>query len=270
MGIVGLLVALILPAMQAVRESGRKMQCGNNLRQIGQALLLYHTTQGRFPAGRDGFRDRDHSWATAILPQLEQAELRRGYDYNKPWHHGLTRRPEHPFPELSSAILPGSNAAVAATSLAVFQCPSGDNWPGCTDYGGNYGSTLTGLPAGFGRREGWSAGVLISVNLTIPSDAPRQAVNLSDVRDGAAHTFIVLEDTDVPPDEGGLWANGHNCFAHDGGQINSQRSNEIFSEHPGGAHGLFADGRVQFLREQMAASIVGALCTRAHSDVIRE
>jgi hypothetical protein len=247
------------------------MQCQNNLRQIGQALLLYHTTYGRFPPGRDGFQGRDHSWATAILPQLERAELRRLYDYNKPWHDGLTTRPGHPFPALEDIhITPSTNAAVAATSLAVFQCPTGDNWPGCTDYGGNYGSTLTGLRPGFGRGEGWSAGVLVAVNLTIPADARREAVNLSDVRDGASNTFLVLEDADLPPDEGGLWANGHNCFAHDGGRINAERSNEIFSNHRGGAHGLFTDGRAQFLREAMDPRILGALCTRARGESTRE
>ncbi len=268
--ILSLLAALTWPAVQAVRESGRRLQCQNNLRQIGLALHSFHTAQNHFPPGRDGFQGRDHSWATAILPHLERADLRQRYDSQKPWHDGLARRPKHPFPELSSAVLPGTNAAVAATSLAVFQCPTSDNWPGCTDYGGSYGSTLTGLPPGFGLTEGWSAGVLVAVNLDIPADARREAVNLSDVRDGAAHTFMVLEDADVPPEEGGLWANGHNCFAHDEGRINSQRSNEIFSNHPGGANGLFTDGRVQFLRADLAVAIVGALCTRAGGESIRE
>jgi type II secretory pathway pseudopilin PulG len=269
-GILSLLAALLFPALQACRESARRAHCTNNLRQIGTALILFQTIQGHFPPGRDGYYERDHSWCTAILPQLEWTDLRQRYDYGRPWHDGLARRPAHPFPGLGGIVLPGTNAEVAATSLAIFQCPSGENWPGCTDYGGNYGSTLTGLPPGFGRTEGWSAGVLVAVNLAVPEDAPRHAVNLSDVRDGAAHTFIVLEDADVPPDQGGLWANGHNCFAHDGGRINGQRSNEIFSNHPGGAHALFTDGRAQFLRDDMEPAILGALCTRARSDAIRE
>jgi prepilin-type N-terminal cleavage/methylation domain-containing protein len=132
MGIVALLTALILPAVQACRESAWRGQCQNNLRQIGQALLLHHTNYGRFPPGRDGFRERDHSWATAVLPYLEHAELRRKYDYNQPWHAGLARRPQNPFPDIASTVVPGTNAAVAAASLAVFQCPSGLNWPGST------------------------------------------------------------------------------------------------------------------------------------------
>ncbi len=73
--IIGTLVALLLPAIQAARESARRNQCANNLKQIGLAIQSYHDTRGQFPAGR---RDRTQfgvSWAFRLLPDLEQLAI---------------------------------------------------------------------------------------------------------------------------------------------------------------------------------------------------
>src|SRR5204862_8363683 len=85
--IIGVLVALLLPAVQAAREAARRMQCTNNLKQIGLAIHNYHDAQGRFPSGfifqAPGMANRadrpnraaGFSWHTFILPQLEQQNL---------------------------------------------------------------------------------------------------------------------------------------------------------------------------------------------------
>src|ERR1041385_361330 len=85
--IIGVLVALLLPAVQAAREAARRMQCTNNLRQIGLAMHNYHDIQTRFPSGfifqAPGTANRadrpnrpaGFSWHTFILPQIEQANL---------------------------------------------------------------------------------------------------------------------------------------------------------------------------------------------------
>lgn len=76
--IIGILIALLLPAVQMAREAARRIQCQNNLRQIGLALHNYHDLHKHFPSGW-GSAVPDHeagwSWATAILPQLEQTQL---------------------------------------------------------------------------------------------------------------------------------------------------------------------------------------------------
>jgi hypothetical protein len=124
-------------------------------------------------------------------------------------------------------------------------------WPGKTDYGGNYGSTLTGLTPGFQHGFGWEAGTLPPIHIQMPGNYRRAAVLVGEILDGTSQTLVVLEDADRPAEEGGLWASGHNCFAHDQGPVNSTISNEIFSRHPGGAFGLLADGAVRLLSESM-------------------
>ena len=74
--IIGILVGLLLPAVQAAREAARRMQCSNNLKQMGLALHNYHDTFNRFPgntATPQGSQQLGASWLVKILPQLEQS-----------------------------------------------------------------------------------------------------------------------------------------------------------------------------------------------------
>jgi prepilin-type N-terminal cleavage/methylation domain-containing protein len=104
--IIGALVALLLPAVQAARESGRRAQCANNLRQIGVALLAYHEAHETFPYGSDyGGATGYPTWAVLILPQLDQDAV---------------------FNEYNPGLAPYDPAnQVAVTSrMGVFVCPS--------------------------------------------------------------------------------------------------------------------------------------------------
>jgi prepilin-type N-terminal cleavage/methylation domain-containing protein/prepilin-type processing-associated H-X9-DG protein len=245
-----LLAGLLVPAVQMAREAARRSRCQNNLRQMGFALAGYESANGRLPAGRDAMNRWHHSWATAILPQLEQAALFHQYDYRRAWNDP-------------------ANEGVTSANLAVFRCPSAiGKWDGKTDYGGNYGSALTGLTPGFQEGRAWEAGMFPPIHVPLPGRYRSSPVRMGEVTDGTSQTFLILEDTDRPAKEGGMWANGHNCFAHDNGPVNRSISKEIFSRHPGGAQGLLADGSVRFLSESMAISVVGALCTRAAGEVV--
>jgi type II secretory pathway pseudopilin PulG len=247
--IIAVLAGLLLPAVQLARETARRMSCRNNLQQIGLALLSFESLHGRLPAGRDAERNWQHSWSTAILPQLEQAALHERYDYQKAWKDP-------------------ANQAAASANVALFRCPSAiDKWDGKSDYGGNYGSALTGLKPGFALGRAWEAGTFPPVHLTLPGQYRPAAVRLADITDGTSHTLLILEDADRPANQGGLWASGHNCFAHDRGPVNGTSAKEIFSRHPRGANALTGDGSIRWLTDSLPPSVLGALCTRAGGEV---
>ena len=122
--IIGILLALLLPAVQAAREASRKIQCQNNLKQIGLGLSHYESALKTYPSGYisvAGFGPSDQQtgdagpgwgWLALILPYLEQVNLRESLNWNLPcWHP--------------------DNAAAVKTSLPIFLCPSATN-PGPT------------------------------------------------------------------------------------------------------------------------------------------
>ena len=112
--IIGILIALLLPAVQAAREAARRSQCVNNLKQIGLGLHLHAESKGFLPdghywkAGSDGNTDGDEAtWITYLLPYVEQSGLAAAID-------------------LSKGFGCGDNATVISTALPLFECPSAD------------------------------------------------------------------------------------------------------------------------------------------------
>jgi prepilin-type N-terminal cleavage/methylation domain-containing protein/prepilin-type processing-associated H-X9-DG protein len=248
--IIAVLAGLLLPAVQMAREAARRMRCQNNLHQLGAALLGFESLHGRLPAGRDAEYGRQHSWCTGILSHLEQAQLHQAYDFQRAWKDP-------------------ANQPVAMTNLAVFRCPSAiARWDGKTDYGGNYGSSLTGLKPGFSFGRAWESGTFPPVHVALPGQYRAAAVRLAEITDGTSQTLLVLEDADRPAKQGGMWASGHNCLAHDSGPVNHQLSQEIFSRHPHGANVLSADGSVRWLSDSLELAVLGALCTRSAGETI--
>ena len=112
-GIIGLLMALLLPSVQAVRESARRLQCRNNLKQIGLALQLYHNNHQRFPPSinfdPDEYPDNPYdyrpNWVVSILPHMEEQTVYDLFD--------RTKSMQHP-----------ANERARSTELAVMICPS--------------------------------------------------------------------------------------------------------------------------------------------------
>src|SRR6185295_5062975 len=79
LAIIGLLVAILLPAVQAAREAARRLSCGNNLRQLAVAALLYEDVQGSLPPS--AVSATHYTWATLLLPHLEQQNLFASYRF---------------------------------------------------------------------------------------------------------------------------------------------------------------------------------------------
>src|SRR3954452_17861250 len=82
--IIGILVALLLPAIQAARESARRTQCVNHLKQFGIALLTYHDVRGRLPSARSSHDQTGHTWYVDILPQMEGQNIYNEWIANSP------------------------------------------------------------------------------------------------------------------------------------------------------------------------------------------
>ena len=265
--IIGILIAMLLPAVQAAREAARRMQCTNNLRQIALALHGYHDAHSTFPPGVVGTRgdktrptvtvtDRNAqkqiSWNVFILPQLEQQMVYEKFDFGKKFDH-LSNL------EATSFVIPTFLCPSTATMADDRKGDRTEAGRGATDYGGIYGAGF--LPSGevtfetpYGGILGWLAG-------------KDYAIKISMITDGTSNTIVVAEDTGRGDAWQGAWADGENIY-HQGGTINFQQSNEHWSDHPGGINAATADGSVHFLTEEMSQEVTDAVCTRAGGEVV--
>src|SRR5215469_1952375 len=175
--IIAVLIALLLPAVQAAREAARRIQCVNNLKQIGIALHGYHDTHNTFPAGgwiaifgQPSTNNMNMGWSASVLPWLEQTAVYGGLNLSYPYNVAV-------------------NSTAAYTVLEVYLCPSEprksywnqypgpppDPYPSAdADYGGMYGPR--GLVPGFTNNP--PAGAMIF----------SQCIGLAQITDGASQT----------------------------------------------------------------------------------
>jgi len=212
--IIGILIALLLPAVQAAREAARRMQCSNHLKQLGLALHNYHQQHGIFPPGlqcdegqaaryTDIFRP---NWAILILPFLEQQPLYDAFDFSVPISHANNRGPR-------------------GTTLEVMLCPTdsknrvkfrgttdteGDNWArgnSAANGGGGYllepaASRWDAIwgPDSPGWNHKWCRGVM----------GPNVSLAIGEIRDGTSNTLLVCEVRAgvTDRDRRGTWAMG--------------------------------------------------------------
>lgn len=213
--IVGLLVGLLLPAVQAARETGRRAQCNNNLKQLGLGFHQFHDSNKALPQAYKLLPSADPTAPPGtgvygagafvmILPFLEQSSVslgggnRLGID--------LTRA------ATSSINMPPNNPAFS-TPLPVFLCPSSPG-PATIDYSAELANSFNNFgvafapPAGliFGRTDyapdaGMMAdlpGISIKAGASIIAQPPDGPVRLTDVKDGSSNTFMVVEDAGRP------------------------------------------------------------------------
>ena len=240
--IMGILVGLLLPAVQMARESARRIQCASNLKNIGLGLHNFADAYRSLPAGSERLKGTYQAWSGRILPYVEQSTVFSQIDFSRSW----------------DAL--GSNANASLSRIPVYVCPSARlEFEGKLDFGGIFGSALLPLPAGLGPTDAFGCGTLISTSVKQTSP-----VKFSGITDGLSSTLAVGEsvDRDATGSGSGRWASGHNCFAQNDSVAISAESGELYSLHPGGAHGLFADSHIQLLARTIDKAVLGAICSR--------
>jgi prepilin-type N-terminal cleavage/methylation domain-containing protein/prepilin-type processing-associated H-X9-DG protein len=270
--IIGILIALLLPAVQAAREAARRMQCTNNLKQIGLAMHNYADALGSFPSGSTGFATSvGWAWTVYILDYCEQDTLR-----------GLV--------DISQPPIASINDQLSRARVDFLICPSAtgveDDWsPGSgmhgTSYNGVLGSNYSGSDA-LPNRSHCGEQSLDGLLYFDSSIKPR------DVTDGMSQTFLVGErfyqtrgwphgheydlmcsrqnknvtyPVNGSPDESGYYTLDGKAPA---GAPKTCLFNDLSfgSAHPGGANFVFADGSTHFVENETDLDVLRRLACR--------
>lgn len=267
--VIGILVALLLPAVQAARAAARRTQCRNNLKQIGLATHSYHDSFRTFPMATHWAPNGTlYSALTAILPYHEQGSLYVQYDVNAPSYSVFNE-------DVISQRVPGylCPSMVLRRQVPALSCGERNRAPG------SY-AVCTGTRSGFGQSHD---GAIV----------PHYAgpTGFHNIDDGASNTFLVgelnygLENftwssgpcQGQPKYGAGAWGIGHPgmSMATTVGVFNSDRMVNGFdeyetfrSDHVGGVFFVMTDGAVRFVSSFVDDGLLDALATRSSGDIV--
>lgn len=290
--IIGILVALLLPAIQAAREAARRSQCFNNVKQLGLALQMYHDTHGTFPPGHvesgvDGPSYRHQfSWLTLCLPYLEERSIADLID------------PADIDPALNAHVNPKFIPA-GKNLIATFICssdPVGQTNPDWapTNYLGNQGivcecrnEVCSGI---FGHDTQFKMSQItdgtsqtIAIGETLKGDLDPDTLEDNYIFTSSADANEIDDCQDFPPnaaDRAAVWLGGQphlNMFstarAPNDSRVDCKAPNNgctnfaARSAHPGGATIGFADGSTHFIIDSIDEQTMQALGTRIAEDI---
>lgn len=288
LAVIGILIGLLLPAVQAAREAARRIHCQNNLRQTGLSLLNFESVHRVFPAsgwtkpGPGNPSGSYLSWRVMCLGFVEQLNAAAQYDKRQHWWIA-------------------TNLEAGKFAVATFACPSTPNGHPVLSAIAKppRPSLLLSQPLFSSDYE-----AVMGVNTLIAStkyDANNRfsvmhrnsTTKFAQILDGSSNTVMVLETAARPSvyrrggrraelanDQGIGWIDSESAYTLDGASadgsregcgpdsgcsvaINARNDNEPYSFHAGGANGLFADGHVAFESESVALLVLAAECTRA-------
>jgi prepilin-type N-terminal cleavage/methylation domain-containing protein/prepilin-type processing-associated H-X9-DG protein len=294
--IIAILIGLLLPAVQKVREAAARASCTNNLKQIGLAAHSYHTANGSFPPGygqlaRVGNQTVSGSWAVALAPYLEQEAIGRR------WLAGEN-------------IYAGDPDSLAGAVIKVLICPSDQMPSPARTINHNNGHTI-GLTS-YGPNSGTQSSLFVTT--VASSDGIfdlSSSVRITDVRDGTSNTLMFGERYSGEPlwpylypapqfsaplrdfSSWNTWGDSYLNWRAALVEINYKLPQSVAtanlawdsppwldvylkrvyaygSGHPGGANVAFTDGSVRFLRDSLTLITLKALSSRAGGEVITE
>jgi prepilin-type N-terminal cleavage/methylation domain-containing protein len=284
--IIGVLVALLLPAVQTAREAARRMQCSNNMRQIGLGLHNFHDVNNCLPAGAvtssakpAGVKfnipsNKLHGWAIFIYPFIEQKPAFDQYQFSQHWYHA-------------------NNQIVREQYVATFICPSSPI-PRRLDSATTSGVAWRAAAADYGVNNGVDAAKLNTLGLVdggtvmAPNGVMRvdELQRFSEITDGLSNTMWICEDAGRPQlyranhqRVGTSRASGASHIDRDNEYIlhgynaagtsnpgpcfvNCTNDNEMYSFHPAGAMVLLGDGSVRLMSSNAQFKIVAGMITK--------
>jgi prepilin-type N-terminal cleavage/methylation domain-containing protein/prepilin-type processing-associated H-X9-DG protein len=298
--IIAVLIGLLLPAVQKVREAANRMACTNNLKQLALAAHDHHDGKGKFPTGvhlvdylAGGRYVNGTAWQVELLPYFDKENLYKKWDYRDQRNN-----------------VAGGMDAVTAQLIKVLVCPSDPlpypvcqfvGYPTLPKYDWAIGFYGVGSYGGNGGKRSFHPPNVTRDGIFFQDSN----VRLADVSDGASNTFLFGERSRIDPEFDGIvtqtseaafyplaqWGWWAASFATGGGslpqhmlsapvRINYQVPpsgglDEIYdrlcaygSAHPGGANFAFADGSVRFLSNQTPLTTLQALSTRAGGEIV--
>ena len=266
--IIGVLVSLLLPAVQAAREAARRMQCSNNLKQLALSVHNYHDTHRVFPTNgnhRDVSRGltptNGFSWISKTLPFFEQQNLHDRLNFALPLHTGAANDVTTNWgviqTVLPSLLCPSDPTRAVRNDLAAWWAWPAEPRPTVPNSQGGPAAVTTYM----GNQGDWFD--------TVPPDGPFErspdvSVGFRDVLDGTANVILLMERS-PSWSPWCAWAAGNGVWALTRYPINQPRKtwptpNSVeqggvkygsISLHPGGIQVAMVDGSVQFLQENM-------------------
>lgn len=274
--IIAILIGLLLPAVQKVREAAARMKCSNNLKQIGLGLHNYHDTNGTFPAGYYNSGTFCYTgWQLQLLPYLEQQNL---------WNQSYAWLKAHQYQTDTNSF------PAAGFNMAMFVCPSNTRQPTYV-----YGGVTYELTSYMG-----CAGT--TSNFPVSGDGVlycNSKVRLTDITDGTSETIAVGERPVTGDMYFGWGFSPYGYGAGDGDTVLGSKDSTLavymgdlstniglqtprqpnttaeidgahyWSFHTGGANFLYCDGSVHFL-SYSAGSVFPMLCTRSTGEVFTQ
>jgi len=284
--IIGVLIALLLPAVQSAREAARRTQCTNNFKQMGIAMHNYHDTNNALPIGRQTAQRR--TWAMSILPFLEQGNLFGAINFSQPFYER-------------------ANTTVVRSSISGFQCPSDE--PSIQEPDTAYPRSKSNFAANWGNtnfdQNTITSGPAGTVNFNSAPFVTDKSIGLKSFRDGTSSTLLVgevimgqnttgggagaydhrgdiynddwngcmfmaytLPNSKIPDQMGNAVYCGRPDLGNPPCNANTPIFNTARSQHPGGVTMLLGDGSVRFLKDSVNVDTFRALSTPNGGEVV--
>lgn len=280
--IIGILVGLLLPAVQSAREAARRLQCQNNLKQIGLATHNYHDTFRQFPWVNANSTLSGGSLFVAVLPYMEQANAFRQYDFSR-------------------SNTDPVNLQVVSQALPFYYCPSDArrrDVPSCDSDNGRAPGTYAVSIGSWDYNPYWSFFRMQRPTLNgliVYSDSTDQRTKFASVTDGSSNTLLVGETAYNLPDykftSGSCIGQSRFSFTYwcnpfpgstacttqyafnprdiaDDGVFDAGWVRSFRSDHVGGVQFVFGDGSVHFLSDSIAVEVLDQLAARNDGEAI--